>query len=89
MNELESDTSIVLIRAGNVRSTVILNHEDYLVKYMVHINNSPYQLLKKDLTTKFKNVGYPGWRTKKNKKKHWLKRPKAVPQKSKFGPKYK
>ena len=26
---------------------------------------------------------------RKNRKKHWLKRPKEVPQKSKFGPKYK
>ena len=28
-------------------------------------------------------------RRRKIKKKHWLKRPKAIPQKTKFGPKYK
>ena len=27
-----------------------------------------------------KNVSHHGWPTRKNKKKHWLKRPKAVPQ---------
>ena len=27
-----------------------------------------------------KNVGHHGWPTTKNKKKHWLKRPKAVPK---------
>ena len=32
-----------------------------------------------------KSVG----RRKKIIKKHWLKRPKAIPQKTKFGPKYK
>ena len=32
-----------------------------------------------------KSVG----RRKKKIKKHWLKRPKAIPQKTKFGPKYK
>ena len=37
-----------------------------------------------------KNVGHYGWPTTKNeKKKNWLKRPKAVPQKTKFGQKYK
>ena len=30
-----------------------------------------------------------GRRLKIEKKRPWLKRPKAVPQKSKFGPKYK
>ena len=33
---------------------VILNREDYLEKYRDHANNSPYQLLKKDSTTKIK-----------------------------------
>ena len=33
-----------------------------------------------------KNVGHHGWPTTKNKKKHWLKPPRAVPQKTKFGP---
>ena len=39
-----------------------------------------------------KNVDCHGWPTLKNwkkKKKLWLKRPKAVPQKTKFGPKFK
>ena len=39
-----------------------------------------------------KNVDRHGWPTLKNwkkKKKRWLKRPKAVSQKTKFGPKYK
>ena len=35
-------------------STVILNREDYLEKCMDHINIGPYQLLKKDPTTKIK-----------------------------------
>ena len=35
-----------------------------------------------------KIVGHSGWLTT-GKKKHWLKRPKAVPQKMKFRPKYK
>ena len=33
---------------------MILNREDYLEKYMDHINNGPYQLLKKDPTNKIK-----------------------------------
>ena len=40
--------------ANKGRSTVILNCEDYLEKCMDHINNGPYQLLKKDPTTKTK-----------------------------------
>ena len=44
--------SIVILPADKVRSTVILNLEDYLEKCMDHINNSSYQLLKKDPTTK-------------------------------------
>ena len=52
--ELQSDTSIVILSANKGRSTVILNHEDYLEKCMDHINNGPYQLLKKDPTTKIK-----------------------------------
>ena len=40
--------------ADKGRSTVILNCEDYLEKCMDHINNGPYQLLKKDPTTKAK-----------------------------------
>ena len=52
--ELQSDTSLVILPADNSRSTIILNREDYLEKCMDHINNGPYQSLKKDLTTKIK-----------------------------------
>ena len=34
--------------------TVILNHEDYLGKFMDHLNNGPCQLFKKDPTTTIK-----------------------------------
>ena len=54
LKELQSDTSIVILAADKGRSTVILNHEDYLEKCMDHMNNGPYQLLKKDPTTKIK-----------------------------------
>ena len=52
--ELHSDTLIVILPAHKGRSTIILNREDYLEKCMDHINNGPYQLLKKDSTTKIK-----------------------------------
>ena len=54
LKELQSDASIVVLPADKGRSTVILNREDYLEKCMDHINNGPYQLLKKDPTTKKK-----------------------------------
>ena len=54
LKELQSDTSIVILPADKDRSTVILNREDYLEKCMDCINNGPYQLLKKDPTTKIK-----------------------------------
>ena len=54
LKELQSDTSIVILPADKGRSTVILNREDYLEKCMDHINNGPYQLLKKDPTTTIK-----------------------------------
>ena len=41
----QSDTTIVILPADKGRSTVILNREDYLEKFMDHINNGPYQLL--------------------------------------------
>ena len=44
----------VILPADKGRSTVILNRENYLEKCMDHINNGPYQLLIKDLTTKIK-----------------------------------
>ena len=52
LKELQSDTAIVMLPAGNCRYTVILNSERYLEKCMDHINNGPYQLLKKILLTK-------------------------------------
>ena len=51
---LQSDISVVILRADKGRSLVILNHEDCFKKCMNHINNGPYQLLKKDPTTKNK-----------------------------------
>ena len=54
MKELQSDTSVVILPADKSRSTVILNREDYLEKCMNHINNGPYELLKKDPATKNK-----------------------------------
>ena len=54
LKELQSDTSIVILPADKVRSTVTLNHEDCLEKCMDHINNGPYQLLKKILLPKLK-----------------------------------
>ena len=54
LKELQSDTSVVCLPADKGRSTVILNREDYLEKCMDHINNAPYQLHKKDPTTKIK-----------------------------------
>ena len=54
LKELQSDTSILILPADKVRSTVILNREDYLEKCMDFINNVPYQLLEKDPTTKIK-----------------------------------
>ena len=48
LKELQSDTSIVILPADRGRSIVILNREDYLEKCVDHINNDPYQLLKKD-----------------------------------------
>ena len=47
LKELQSDTSIVILLPDKDRSTVILNREDYLGKCMDHINDGPYQLLKK------------------------------------------
>ena len=51
---LQSDTSIVILPVDKGRSIVILNREAYFEKCMDHINNGPYQLLKKDPTTKIK-----------------------------------
>ena len=51
LKELQSDTSIVILPADSGISTAILNREIYLEKCLDHINNGPYQLLKKDPTT--------------------------------------
>ena len=56
LKELQSDKSIVILLADKGRSNVILNREDYLEKCMSHINNGPYQLLKKDPNTKIKTT---------------------------------
>ena len=47
LKELQSDTYFVILPADKGRSAVILNSEDYLEKCIDHINNGPYQLLKK------------------------------------------
>ena len=44
----------LILLADKGRSNVILNRQDYLEKCMDQINNGPYQLLKKDPTTKLK-----------------------------------
>ena len=54
LKELQSDTSILILPADKDLSTVVLNREDYLEKFMDHINNVPYQLLKKILLPKLK-----------------------------------
>ena len=54
LKELQSDPWIVTLSADKGTSTVILNLENYLEKSMNQINNCPYQLLKKDPTTKIK-----------------------------------
>ena len=54
MKELQSDTSILILPADKGRSTVILKCVESMEKCMDHINNGPYQILKKDLTTKIK-----------------------------------
>ena len=61
-SELQFDISIGItiwyincnFTTDNSRSTVILNRKDYFEKCMDHINNGPYQLLKKDPTIKIK-----------------------------------
>ena len=54
MEELQSDTSLVILPSDKGKFTVILNREDYLGKCMDHTNNGSHQLLKKDRTTKIK-----------------------------------
>ena len=52
--KLQCDTSIVILPAHKGKSTVMLNRKAYLEKFMDHINDGPYQLLKKDHSTKIK-----------------------------------
>ena len=40
LKELQSDTSIVILPADKGRSTVILNHEDYLEKCQIENSNA-------------------------------------------------
>ena len=50
--ELQSDTSIVTLPAGQSTSSIIFNRENYLEKCMDHMKNGPYQLRKEYPTTK-------------------------------------
>ena len=54
LKELQSSSWIVILPNNKGMSTVILNHENNWGKYMVHINNGSYQLLKKILLPKLK-----------------------------------
>ena len=45
LEELQSDSSTVILPAHKIRSTVILNQEGYLEKCMDHIDNGPNQIL--------------------------------------------
>ena len=54
LQQLQSDTSNVILIADKSRYTFILNREDYLEKFMGHIDNGRYQLPKKDPTSKIK-----------------------------------
>ena len=54
LKELQSDPSVVTLPADKGRSTVILDREDYLEKFMDHINHGPYHLFKRGPTTKIK-----------------------------------
>ena len=54
LKELQSSSSIAILPNKKGMSTVILNHENYLEKYMVHITNGSYQLLKKIRLPKLK-----------------------------------
>ena len=51
---MQSDSAIVILPVDKDRSPGILNCENYLETYMVHVKNGPYQLLKKDDSTKIK-----------------------------------
>ena len=53
--KLQPDALIVILLTGKGRSIVLFKREDYLEKCMDHMKNGPYQLLKKDNTTKIKD----------------------------------
>ena len=55
LKELQSDKSILILPACKGKYTVILIRRYYLEKCMDHINDEPYQLLKKDRATKLKS----------------------------------
>ena len=50
LKELKNDDSIMILPADKGRATVILNKEDYYKKCDEHINNGPYEKVKKDPT---------------------------------------
>ena len=54
LKELKNDDSIIILPADKGRATVILNKEDYYRKCDDHINNGPYEHVKKDPTKKIK-----------------------------------
>ena len=66
LKELQSDTSVAILPSDKCRSTVILNCEDYFWKFVDHIKNGPYQLLKKDPTTKIKAKKLKQWKALKD-----------------------
>ena len=66
LKELQSDTSIVILPAEKGRSTVILNREDYLEKFIYHTNSAPNQLLEKHPTTKTKTKTLKKWKALKD-----------------------
>ena len=63
LKELQSGSSIAILPA-----TVNLNREDYLERCMDHINNGPYQLLKKNPTTQIKTKTLKQLQVLKNNK---------------------
>ena len=54
LKNLRDDDTIIILPADKGRATVILNKEDYIRKCNDHIDNGPYQYLKKDLTESIK-----------------------------------
>ena len=70
LGELKSDTSVVILPPDKCRS----NHDKYLEKCMDHINNGPYQLLKKGPINKIKGIENQDLETIKNsegERFHW------------------